>query len=829
MALRRKDKATGNDMFPGFVETFEIGVGSLATVYRAREIDTGRLVALKLLNVRDASARAIESFERESVALGSLSSHPNIVTLFRTFRTADGRPVLVLELCSGAIADRLHGGVGLPVQDAVSIGIKIAGALETAHRGGILHRDVKPQNILVTEFGEPALADFGVAMLQSSTQTTAGLFDFTTLHAAPELLEGGGTSAATDVYELASSLYQLIAGQSAFRAYDGESPASVILRILRDPVRPLMGTGVPMQLSDLLIRAMSKDKDHRPPTASEFAGELANVEVSQGWPRTQFLIRGPASTASGWVPDIMRMPDVIAHDTAPAANRAPGPAPVAAAPPMPARAVPPGPAGPAGQPVPVAPPAGWQPAPQPSIPAAATPPPVGPPPVGPPPVGPPPVATTPFAATPVAATQPGIAGQQPPGPAMPPAQTGPIPPAGFPPPGEFPPPTGLPIGSFPPPSGPPVIPLPPAALPADAPSPVRGADRLPMPNAQAPADSVSPPVVQPPEPPQPEPPQPEPAVVVPEAVAPVWSEPVAHESAALQAHAEVAAHRPAPEALPKQVAPEPVAPEAVAPEPAAPEPAAVEPERPWRVPIDIDDDTALGFEMPRPAARPADPGPVVDWTPSVPAAAEPAPQVQAPSEAPPLEPEPAFEPEPMFEPVQTRHAPALATSWWSPVAPPGDDGQPAEQFPIPPSDSRAAAGGAPTAGAQGVPTWAVRSPNPQFVASAPQFVGDISIDPNYLRPRLTVRAGLSSLTVDEQHLTMRSMLHRERLPWSQVTSFEPHFPDGNTGPTAKGVLVALTPAGAIELPATRRQGGELRHVHALLDAYRVRAQQFANG
>jgi len=115
------------------------------------------------------------------------------------------------------------------------------------------------------------------------------------------------------------------------------------------------------------------------------------------------------------------------------------------------------------------------------------------------------------------------------------------------------------------------------------------------------------------------------------------------------------------------------------------------------------------------------------------------------------------------------------------------------------------------------------------IASAPQFVGDISIDPNYLRPRLTVRAGLSSLTVDEQHLTMRSMLHRERLPWSQVTSFEPHFPDGNTGPTAKGVLVALTPAGAIELPATRRQGGELRHVHALLDAYRVRAQQFANG
>ncbi|HZY75908.1 MAG TPA: serine/threonine-protein kinase, partial [Jatrophihabitantaceae bacterium] len=272
--LRRRSKDAGHELFGGYADVVEIGVGSLATVFSAREIETGRRVALKLLNVRDASPRAIESFERESIALGALSSHPNIVTLFRTFRTPDGRPVLVLELCAGAVSDRLRNGLGLPVREVVSIGIKVAGALETAHRGGILHRDVKPQNILVTEFGEPALADFGVAMLQSSTQTTAGLFDFTTLHAAPELLEGGGTSAATDVYELASTLYQLVAGRSAFRAYEGESPASVILRILRDPVHPLVGAGVPMELSDLLIRAMSKEKDQRPPTVAEFAEQL---------------------------------------------------------------------------------------------------------------------------------------------------------------------------------------------------------------------------------------------------------------------------------------------------------------------------------------------------------------------------------------------------------------------------------------------------------------------------------------------------------------------------------------------------------------------------
>ncbi len=304
MALRNRTARSGrgSELFPGFSDAAELGVGSLAVVYRAREVATHRQVALKLLNLGDAAPRSIESFERESLALGAISAHPNIVTLFRTFRTPDGRPVLVLELCTGAVSQRLRGGTALPVPEAVAIGIKIAGALETAHRAGILHRDVKPQNILITAFGEPALADFGVAMLQAATETTAGLFDFTTLHAAPELLEGGGTSAATDVYELASTLYQLVAGESAFRAGAGESPASVILRILRDPVRPLRGADVPRALSDLLIRAMSKQKADRPPSAAEFAAELAAVEMSRGWQRTPFLLRDPGQQGNGLPP-----------------------------------------------------------------------------------------------------------------------------------------------------------------------------------------------------------------------------------------------------------------------------------------------------------------------------------------------------------------------------------------------------------------------------------------------------------------------------------------------------------------------------------------------
>ena len=328
MARTRRQKSAQHDFFPGFTDITEIGTGSLAVVYRARETGTNRLVALKLLNVRDASPRAIESFERESVALGAISSHPNIVTLYRALRAADGRPVLVLELCTRSIAQGMHGqdGRGLPAHTVISLGIKIAAALETAHRAQILHRDVKPQNILLTEYGEPALADFGVAMLQSSTQTTAGLFDFTTLHAAPELLEGRATSAATDVYELASTLYQLVAGRSAFRAYDGESPASVILRILRDPVQPVIDTNVPTALSDLLVRAMSKDQADRPASAAEFAARLLAIEAAHGWPRTQFLI----SNVDGAPAELPRLP--VPAVAPPPPMRAPMPPPSALSP-----------------------------------------------------------------------------------------------------------------------------------------------------------------------------------------------------------------------------------------------------------------------------------------------------------------------------------------------------------------------------------------------------------------------------------------------------------------------------------------------------------------
>ncbi|HUJ66913.1 MAG TPA: serine/threonine-protein kinase, partial [Acidimicrobiales bacterium] len=184
MFRRRERAAAASTEVPGYANLTEIGGGAYATVYRAVETETGRNVALKILKLETIQPHLIETFGQEIQALGKVSDHPNIVTLYRPLSTPDGRPALVLELCRESLAQQIRRTEPLDTRQTVRVGIKIAGALETAHRNGILHRDMKPQNILVTQFDEPALADFGVAALQASAQATAGVLGFTTVHAA---------------------------------------------------------------------------------------------------------------------------------------------------------------------------------------------------------------------------------------------------------------------------------------------------------------------------------------------------------------------------------------------------------------------------------------------------------------------------------------------------------------------------------------------------------------------------------------------------------------------------------------------------------------------
>jgi serine/threonine protein kinase len=277
-----------------FADIVAIRPGRLATVYRARDLATGRPVALKVLDVHDAPPPAVEAFERESTVLSTLGAHPNIVSLYRRITLDDGRPVLVLELCDGSLADRLRREPRVSTREAVAIGIKIAGALETAHRGGVLHRDVRPENILLTAFGDPALSDFGVAILHSVARPIPALFEFATPHTAPELIEGGLVTAATDVYGLASTLYELVAGAPAFPEYQDESRAALCLRILRDTPPPIISPTVPLDLSDVLLWALAKNVDSRPPSPAWLAAELTRVATHQRWARTRLIVRESA-------------------------------------------------------------------------------------------------------------------------------------------------------------------------------------------------------------------------------------------------------------------------------------------------------------------------------------------------------------------------------------------------------------------------------------------------------------------------------------------------------------------------------------------------------
>jgi hypothetical protein len=306
------------ETFDGYADVEQIHVGVDAAVYRAREQMTDRPVALKVLSVDGVSPRALEAFARESAVLAALGAHPNIVTLFRSFELSDRRPVLALELCRGSVADRLASGPPFTAPEAVTVAVKVSGALETAHRGGVLHRDVRPANILVTEFGEPALADFGLARLRAPATATAELFDFPSVHVAPELMLGQEPSEATDVYGLASTLYEMLAGQPAMSTYEGESRAATILRILRDPPRSILREGVPIALSDLVLWGLAKDPQARPPTVAWFAEELGRIETLNDWPRTRRLVREPDAPVTA--PPTVRRRTVRAPATRPPAG-----------------------------------------------------------------------------------------------------------------------------------------------------------------------------------------------------------------------------------------------------------------------------------------------------------------------------------------------------------------------------------------------------------------------------------------------------------------------------------------------------------------------------
>ena len=287
MPLTSRDRLADVELGNRFTDVRPLRHGARFTIFEARDTTTDQIVAAKVPD-ESSGSWLHDMLVAEGEILAAIGSHPHVITYIEQLHLEDGRPALLLERCARTLHDVLHGDDPLSLRTVVSVGIKLAGALETAHRRGVLHCDVRPRTVLVSERGEPVLAGFDEAVRVGTTSSRPPMHHLTP-HTAPELLEGGEPSTASDVYGLASTLYELVAGRAAFREYAGESPASVIVRVLSNPVLPIVAPNVPIEVSDLLTWALSPDPAGRPPSPVWIAEELGRVERRQGWPRTRML------------------------------------------------------------------------------------------------------------------------------------------------------------------------------------------------------------------------------------------------------------------------------------------------------------------------------------------------------------------------------------------------------------------------------------------------------------------------------------------------------------------------------------------------------------
>jgi serine/threonine protein kinase len=269
----------------GLEDPVEVGVGGFATVYKTFQPAFRRTVAVKILAAVNLDEAAKLRFERECQAMGSLSEHPNIVTVYGAgFTTVHGsRPYMIMAyLPGGSMAERLDERGSIRWEEASLIGVHLAGALETSHRGDIIHRDIKPANVLMSSYGDAQLTDFGIARIAGGHETQSGVITASMAHAPPEVLDGERPSVSADVYSLGSTLFELVYGAPAFQVDGDESMVPMLRRILTADPPDLRERGVPEELCLVIEKAMAKDPAQRQASALRFGRELQQARRAVG-------------------------------------------------------------------------------------------------------------------------------------------------------------------------------------------------------------------------------------------------------------------------------------------------------------------------------------------------------------------------------------------------------------------------------------------------------------------------------------------------------------------------------------------------------------------
>jgi serine/threonine protein kinase len=277
-------------VLPGFSHVHVLGSGGFADVFLYEQNMPRRQVAVKVMLSEVVNDQVRQMFQAEANLMAQLSAHPSILTVYQASVSADGRPYLVMELCSSALSARYR-SERIPVPEVLRIAVKIGSAIETAHRAGVLHRDIKPSNILMTAYGHPVLSDFGIAatVAESNEQETVGM---SIPWSAPEvLMDETPGSVQSEVWALAATVYSLLAGRSPFEIPgDSNKSTDLISRINRGKPQPIARADVPADLEKLLANAMSRNPKNRPATVLELVRSFQSIETELGVPQTQIEV-----------------------------------------------------------------------------------------------------------------------------------------------------------------------------------------------------------------------------------------------------------------------------------------------------------------------------------------------------------------------------------------------------------------------------------------------------------------------------------------------------------------------------------------------------------